>query len=228
MPQAYVQLQINKLTLEGGHFYAPVGYEVANADGNFFYSHSYTFLYAEPTTLTGGFASYKLRDKLLVNAGFDTGWNEFSEINGKTNAFFGFDWTSPDKDGKLEVTEEVLLGNTQPNDNVSTRYLFDTVVKVKLGDKWSYAMESTFAHDSATTLSDGTTGAASWTSWANYLIYNINDCWSFGARYEIMDDLDGAVVSQDFTDYNGPPPPTDGTPTSTLRRPRGGRKSRSA
>ena len=101
-----------------------MGYEVANADGNFFYSHSYDFLYAEPTTLTGGYATYKLKDKLLVNAGFDTGWNEFSEINGKTNAFFGFDWTSPDKDGKVEVIEEVLLGNTQPNNNVSFRYLF--------------------------------------------------------------------------------------------------------
>ena len=219
MPQLYGQVQINKLTLEGGHFYAPLGYEVANADGNFFYSHSYTFLYAEPTTLTGGYATYKVKDKLLINGGFDTGWNEFSEINGKTSGFGGFDWTSPDKDGKLEVIEEVLLGNTQPNNNVSFRYLFDTVVKVKLGDKWTYAMESTFAHDSATTLSDGTTGPASWTSWANYLIYNINDCWSFGARYEIMDDLDGAVVSQDFTDYNGTPPPTDGTPTSTLSAP---------
>ena len=46
MPQLYGQLQYNKLTLEGGHFYAPCGYEVANADGNFFYSHTYQFLYA--------------------------------------------------------------------------------------------------------------------------------------------------------------------------------------
>ena len=57
MPQLYGQLQYNKLTLEGGHYYAPCGYEVANADGNFFYSHSYGFLYGMPTTLTGGYAT---------------------------------------------------------------------------------------------------------------------------------------------------------------------------
>ncbi len=34
----------------------PCGYEVANADGNQFYSHSYAFLFAEPTTLTGAMA----------------------------------------------------------------------------------------------------------------------------------------------------------------------------
>ena len=44
---------------------------------NFFYSHSYGFLYGMPTTLTGGMATYKLQDKLLVNAGLDTGWNNF-------------------------------------------------------------------------------------------------------------------------------------------------------
>jgi hypothetical protein len=208
MPQLYGQVQINKLTLEGGHFYAPCGYEVANADGNFFYSHSLEFLYAMPTTLTGGYATYKVKDKLLVNGGFDTGWNELSEINGKTNYFLGFDWTSPDKDGKVEVLEEVFLGNTQPNNNTSFRYLFDTTVKVKLGDKWVYGADINFAHDSDTSLQAGGSGPASWSGIANYLIYTINDCWSFGARYELFDDLDGAVTSEFFT--NNP------IPTSTL------------
>jgi hypothetical protein len=211
MPQLYGQVQINKLTLEGGHFYAPLGYEVANADGNFFYSHTYTFLYGQPTTLTGGYATYKVKDKLTVNGGFNTGWNEFSEINGKTNYMFGFDWTSPDKDGKLEVIEEVVMGNTQPNANDSFRYLFDTVAKLKIGDKWTYAMEMEFGHDSDTALQAGGTGPAAWTGWANYLLYNINDCWGFGARYELFDDLDGALVSENFT-FNTPP---NGTPGST-------------
>ncbi len=207
MPQLYGTLQINKLTLEGGHFYAPCGYEVANADGNFFYSHSYNFLYSEPTTLTGGYALYKVKDKLTVNGGFDTGWNEFESVNGKTNFFGGFDWTSPDKDGKLEVVEEIFLGNTQPNAVDSFRYLFNTVVKVKIGDKWSYAMECSFGHDSDTALSTGTGfGPASWTGWSNYLLYNINDCWSFGARYEYFEDLDGAVVAENVDGALGNPP----------------------
>ena len=202
MPQLYGTLQYNKLTLEGGHFYAPVGYEVANADGNFFYSHTYSFLYGEPTTLTGGYATYKVKDKLLVNGGVDTGWNEFTAINGKANGFFGVDWTSADKDGNFEVTEEVFLGNTQPNaDDGSFRYLFNTVAKVKIGPKWLYVLEQNFAHDSSTAVTTGAGGfgpgpagfaAASWTGWSNYLLYNVNDCWAFGLRYEYFEDLDGA------------------------------------
>ena len=114
MPQLYGTLLYNKLTLQGGHFYAPCGYENAMPTENFFYSHTYSFIYGEPTTLTGGFATYKLKDKLLVNAGLDTGWNEFSALNGKANAMFGFNWTSNDKDGKINVVEEVFIGNTQP------------------------------------------------------------------------------------------------------------------
>jgi hypothetical protein len=100
------------------------------------------------------------------------------------------------------------MGNTQPNNNVSFRYLFDTVLKVNLGHNWNYAMEVVFGHDSATTLADGTTGPASWTGWCNYLLYNINDCWTFGGRYEYYEDLDGATVSDHFTD--------NPIPTSTL------------
>ena len=39
-----------------------------------------------------------------------------------------------------------------------------------------------------------TGGPASWTGWTNYLIYDINDCWGVGLRYEYFEDLDGAVV----------------------------------
>ena len=192
MPQLYGQLQYNKLTLEGGHFYAPCGFENAMPTENFFYSHTYGFLYGEPTTLTGGYATYKVKDKLLVNAGMDTGWNEFKAINGKLNAMFGFNWTSSDKDGKLNVVEEVFLGNTDTTGAESTRYLFNTVVNVKLGDKWVYSLENNFAHDSANP--NGTGGPAAWTGFGNYLIYDINDCWGFGLRYEYFEDLDGAVV----------------------------------
>ena len=89
-------------------------------------------------------ATYKLKDKLLVNAGLDTGWNEFKALNGKVNAMFGFNWTSCDKDGKFNVVEEVFIGNMRPPGVNGTRYLFNTVVNVKLGDKWHYILENNF------------------------------------------------------------------------------------
>ncbi len=190
MPQLYGDLAINKLLLRGGHFYAPLGNEVEYADGNFFYSHSYAFLYAEPTTLTGGMGTYKVKDKLTVNAGIDTGWNEFTALNGKPNFFFGFNWTS--KDDKFTLNEEILIGNTQPSGIDSTRTLLNTVATAKLGAKWHYAAELNFGHDN----NNLGTGPASWWGWTNYMLYDINDCWGFGLRYEYMEDLDGAVVAQ--------------------------------
>ena len=50
MPQLYGNVVLNKLTLQVGHFYAPCGYENAMPTENFFYSHTYGFLYGMPTT----------------------------------------------------------------------------------------------------------------------------------------------------------------------------------
>ena len=41
------------------------------------------------------------------------------------------------------MVEEVFIGNTQAAPGIdSTRYLFNTVVNVKLGDKWHYILEN--------------------------------------------------------------------------------------
>jgi hypothetical protein len=195
-------LAYNNLLLRGGHFYAPGGYESAMPTENFFYSHTYSFLYGEPTTLTGGYATCQVQDELSVNAGMDTGWNQFTSLNGKANFFFGVNWTS--KDDTINVSEEVFYGNTPSNvlfaehGGVDTsRFLSDLVVNVKLGSKWRYVLENTFGHDS-NTFSWGSLGLgpASWTGWSNYLLYDINDSWGFGIRYERFEDLDGALVSE--------------------------------
>ncbi len=191
MPQLYGQLVVNKLTLQGGHYYAPCGYENPMPTENFFYSHTYGFLYGMPTTLTGGMATYKLQDKLLVNGGIDTGWNNFESPNGKLNAMFGFNWTSKDEDGKINVVSEWFIGNSQPAGiGDSTRVECCTDITVKLGKKWHYILENTVCHDSDQLGN----GPASWTGFTNYLIYDINDCWGFGIRYEYFEDLDSAVV----------------------------------
>ena len=203
MPQLYGDLAYNKLLLRGGHFYAPCGYEVANADGNFFYSHTYGFLYGMPTTLTGGYAVYKVKDKFLVNGGVDTGWNEFSSLNGKVNGMFGFTWTS-EKD-EVAIISEWFVGDTEPAGIDGTRVECVTDITVKIGEKWHYVLENTVCHDSntASTATPGPgvaagpgTGPASWIGWTNYLFYDISEHWAFGFRWECFQDLDGAVVTR--------------------------------
>ena len=56
-------------------------------------------------------ATYKLKDKLTVNAGIEPVGTSSIASNGRPT-HLRLNWTSPDKDGKLNVMEEVLIGET--------------------------------------------------------------------------------------------------------------------
>ena len=92
LPQMYADLAYDKWIIRAGHFLYPNGNEAVTAPDNFFYSHSYTFLYGEPTTFTGGQVRYKFNDKLTVYGGIDTGWNDWNSPNGQIGYFAGLNW----------------------------------------------------------------------------------------------------------------------------------------
>ena len=72
MPQLYVEVAaplLNGVSLKAGHFYANMGYERVAAPDNFFYSHSYSFIFGEPFTFTGAMATIKPSDMLTFNVG---------------------------------------------------------------------------------------------------------------------------------------------------------------
>jgi hypothetical protein len=201
MPQLYGDMAVNNFVFRTGHFLAPCGYESVMAPENFFYSHSYSFLYGQPTTLTGGMAIYKVNDRLSFNGGLDTGWNNWTNPNDHTHVMGGWNWTSCDEKRTLAV--EGFVGDQVVG---STRSHVCIVFTQKLGCKWRYALETNFAYDPALIAVPGVAGPgtrkhADWNGCSNYLIYDINDCWSWGMRYELFNDDDGAVVAQ-----VGPPP----------------------
>lgn len=204
MPQMYGDLAINNLTIRGGHFLAPCGYESVMAPENFFYSHSYSFLYAQPTTLSGGELIYKLTDQWSANVGLDTGWNDWLAPNGKINYFGGVNWTSEDQ--KTTFAFEMFLGNTNPERGVeANRTHYAAVLTRKLGQKWRYALEHDLGYD---TNPFGTGEHALWWSFVNYLYYDWNECWSFGVRQEFISDKDAAVVMRVGPPTDGPWPST--------------------
>ena len=53
IPQFYLEVAYNDLTVKMGHYAACMGYEIVPAPGNFFYSHSYALGYSEPILATG-------------------------------------------------------------------------------------------------------------------------------------------------------------------------------
>jgi opacity protein-like surface antigen len=169
------------------------------APENFFYSHSYSFLYGEPTTLSGGSAIYKFNDQWSANLGLDTGWNDWVDVSHKLNYMGGFNWTS--KDQKQTLAWEMFIGDQLPNvDSNRTHYCL--VFTQKLGKKWQYVLENNVGYEeNANVLPNGNRTHGDWVGLSNYLIYTINDKWSLGFRYEWFDDDDGTVVAA-----VGPPP----------------------
>jgi hypothetical protein len=208
MPQLYGDVAVNNLILRTGHILAPCGNESVMAPENFFYSHSYSFLYGQPTTLTGESAIYKVNDKFSFNAGLDSGWNNWINPGDRVNYMGGFNWTSCDE--KRTLAAEVFVGDQLVGVD-STRSLLNIVFTQKLGPKWVYALETNFAYDQALIAVPGIAGPGSrkhadWNGVANYLTYTINDCWSWGIRYEYFNDDDGAVVQQVGPPSAGPVP----------------------
>ena len=92
LPQFYLEVGYNDLTVKLGHFAPSIGYEVVAAPGNFFYSHSYALGYSEPVLVTGFQADYKLNKFWNAIAGLNEGFNEFQDEDGKFHFPGGLKW----------------------------------------------------------------------------------------------------------------------------------------
>ena len=101
MPQLYAEMGYYDLSVKVGHYYAPCGYQVVPAPGNFFITQPYTFQYGEPFTFTGALATYKASDRLSLRGGFDRGWDKWEDDNDNLSGNVGFNWTS--RSGKFVV-----------------------------------------------------------------------------------------------------------------------------
>ena len=92
MPQFYLEVGYDNLTVKLGHFAPSIGYEVVAAPGNFFYSHSYVLGYSEPVLVTGFQADYKLNESWNLIGGLNEGFNQFQDEDGKFHFLGGVKW----------------------------------------------------------------------------------------------------------------------------------------
>ncbi len=81
IPQAYLEVAFNNLSVKLGHFAAILDYEVIPGPMNPFYSHSYGYGYGVPQLVTGALGDYKVSDHLSVQAGFHRGWFMFEDYD---------------------------------------------------------------------------------------------------------------------------------------------------
>ena len=191
MPQAYGDVAINDLVIRAGRFYAPVGYESEMSPQNFFYSHSYTFQYAEPSTLTGVEGIYKLNDRLSVFAGGHQGWDVVTDSEAHLGMLMGFNWNINENN---ELAWTLVLGN-QPIDGVNCyRTLSSFVVTHKFSDRFRYVFQGDVGREEDSVAAYDLHAAADWYGLVHYLVYDLTPCWSLGLRYEYFVDKNGARV----------------------------------
>jgi hypothetical protein len=200
IPQIYGEVAFRNLKVKIGHFYTPMGYEVFAATGNFFYSRNYMFFYAEPFTHTGFLATYKFNDKLSGSAGWSNGWDSGFGNDNEGSVFLG--------GLTLNITEKATLawymcsgyfGTGRAFQGAATNDIFmnSLVFTYKITDRWTYVFQNDYATNY--NRADNT----DWYGIDQYLIYKINDCWSFGGRIEWFRDNDGVrVIAGNVGDYN--------------------------
>lgn len=200
MPQLYGEMAFRDLKVKMGHFYTPMGNEIFPATGNFFYSHSYMFYYAEPFTHTGFLATYKFSDKLSGSAGWANGWDSgFGDNNHGSIFLGGLTLTPSEKTTLAWYMCSGYWGDGRAFANASTDNIFmnSLVFTYKLTERWTYIFQNDYA------MNSNRPDDNSWYGISQYLTYKINECWSFGGRIEWFRDDDGVrVIAGDAGDYN--------------------------
>jgi hypothetical protein len=189
MPQVYGDLAWKDFVFRVGRFYTIAGYEVCTAPDNFFYSHSYTTQYGEPFTHTGMLAKWKANDRLSLTAGLHQGWDQWEYDDGKLGFLLGANWTSCNEKTTLALS---LVSSDEQSAGQGNRNLVSLVWQQKLGEKLRYVLQGDMTHEEGAI--NGTQDAE-WYGLVNYLYYDLNACWSLGARYEWFTDDDGVRVA---------------------------------
>ncbi|MGD9721585.1 MAG: outer membrane beta-barrel protein [Pirellulales bacterium] len=199
-PQFYLEAAYNDLKVKVGHFYAPVGYEVVTATGNFFPNLPYTFQYGEPFTFTGVLATYTAGENLTLIGGVTHGWDNFdNSANPHAGGIVGF--TETFEDGAAFAA--TFTFGVEPNSfnallqgvTFSERYLQTLVYSrplASISDRLTYVAQSDFGYQNDV-FGAGTTDAY-WYGLNQYLFYKVSDCMSYGIRAEWFRDEDGARV----------------------------------
>lgn len=212
MPQAYAEVFApigDGVTFRAGHFYSDMGIESAMSPANFFYSHSYSFMYGAPTMLTGATATVRLGRNLSGIVGFSQGWNTWDSPTDNIAALAGLHLKSRDERSSLSFLvhsgEESLRGSDRRTNYVLT-------YRQRLGSRWHYALEHTFGYEKNGSLRQLTPtterGPARWFSIAQYLQWELTEKLSVGFRAEWFRDdghsrIQKGAVSSDWLNLAG-------------------------
>lgn len=195
LPQFYAEafLPVGAgLKTKVGHFYSLLGYETVPAPENFFYSHSYSYVYGNPKTHTGFVTSYSPTDCFEIQAGMTNGWDNFETIDDKYGFLFGASWSN----GVTGLSYAMHNGAGEAAGEGDV-YAHTIVYTRKLGYRWNYALVHDYGIEQDGFLNDSfMTEDAKYYSFTNYLYYDWSNELSFGGRFEWFCDEDNSRIQQ--------------------------------
>jgi hypothetical protein len=197
----YGEVGIHELIFRVGYAIGLQGFEANQAVDNFFYSHNCAFGYGVPGTFAGAVVEYDINQQLHVIGGWTTGWDSWWSNYLSASTFMGgLTWT-PANDTSLtyHVTAGDFGDGTAKNgasSNAGQIYAHAIVLTYQFSDRAEYVLENTFGSNTGIGANNN-----QWYSFTGYLSYDLNDCWSAGARIEWFRDEDGQRV-----DMNGAGP----------------------
>lgn len=196
MPQLYVEVFApigNGITAKLGHFYTTIGNEVVTSPDNFFYSHAYTMLYAEPFTHTGALFSYDINDNFSINGGAVMGWDNMTENAGAWSFLGGGSWTSDSQ--ATSVTVQLISGNQSDTESGNTT-MYSIVATHDFTDNFHYLLQHDFG-----TQKYANNDSDNWFGINQYFTYDITNQLSVGLRAEWFNDKANARVSNTGANY---------------------------
>lgn len=193
IPQMYLEVAVNRLTVKLGHFAGILDYEAVPAILNPFYSHSYCYGYTVPQLVTGVLASYQVTDQIGVDAGFHRGWMMFEDNNDDLDFMGGIRWKS--LSGRTQVAYGVSVG-PQDDAGVQDRFVYSLVFRQKIGQRTEYILVHNLGWENdAVRWAPGAPRDAEWYGINQYFIYTISPKLSAGARIEWLRDDDGVRIA---------------------------------
>jgi hypothetical protein len=187
LPQFYLDAAVGDWTFRIGHFLSLIGYEDVPAPSNYFYSHSYAFLYGEPKTQTGFLAMHDI-GQLSLAAGLHRGFDQFDDTDGlNTLGYMGnVSFSTADND----FTTSFGVSATEQGPGVET-LVYSLVGICHVTERLTWVLQ----HDYGRSTFGRGGSRAQWYGLNQYLLYEINCCLSAGLRVEWFTDEDGTRVA---------------------------------
>jgi hypothetical protein len=208
VPQAFVSVGNQELSLQLGHFYSVVGYEGLMAPDNFFYSKSYSYQFAGPFTHWGGQVNWKPSEAWTVQMGLVNGWDALDRVSDKLNFIGKARYDSQDT-GRWTSFAIITgddyndLAGVAPTQDFTNRTRYSWLVGLPLTCKLDYVFHHWLGLQE-NGAPDG--GQADWYGIDQYLTYAVNRCTKVGMRFEWFRDEEGTRVGLNRRSNPNTPP----------------------